>query len=103
MTDLDQFAAAALKGLLANPNFDELDDTDLATRAYEIASAMTEKRDHWNGIVAPTLTAEERGAVEVATQCVEAQRCQRHPEETWACEVLDEALTTLRDLLDRMK
>jgi hypothetical protein len=66
MTDLDTFAAAALKGLLANPNCDHLEDTDLALRAYEIASAMTEQRDHWNGIVAPTLTEAERDAIEAA-------------------------------------
>ena len=47
MTDIDQFAAAALSGMLANPNCDHLEDTDLASRAYEIASAMTEERDRW--------------------------------------------------------
>ena len=59
MTDLDQFAAAALKGLLANPNCDHLEDTDLATRAYEIASAMTEKRERWNKLTSPTLSEDD--------------------------------------------
>jgi hypothetical protein len=99
MTDLDQFAAAALKGLLANPNFDELDDTDLATRAYEIASAMTEKRDHWNGIVAPTLTAEEREGIEHACDMYEEWKdygATKHDAVLrWAA--------ALRNLLDRMR
>jgi len=47
MTDLDQFAAAALQGLMTNPSCNHLEDTDLALRAYEIASAMTEQRERW--------------------------------------------------------
>jgi hypothetical protein len=104
MTDLDQFAAAALKGLLANPNFDELDDTDLATRAYEIASAMTEKRDHWNGIVAPTLTDEERAALTLAwmnlSETARRGLQKGHSEEE--CEPLRAASHTIRKLLERL-
>jgi hypothetical protein len=84
MTDLDQFAAAALKGLLANPNCDHLEDTDLALRAYEIASAMTEQRDRW--AVAPTLTAEEREAILTAADLM----------------IGSKPAVTLRKLLERM-
>jgi hypothetical protein len=86
MTDLDQFAAAALKGLLANPNCDHLEDTDLALRAYEIASAMTEQRDRWNGIVAPTLTDAEREAILTAADLM----------------IGSKPAVTLRKLLERM-
>jgi hypothetical protein len=49
------------------------------------------------------LTDEEREAVEVATQCVQAQRAQHHPEETAAHELLDKSLAKLRSLLERLK
>jgi hypothetical protein len=49
------------------------------------------------------LTDAERGAIGVADQCIQAQRAQRHPEETRACELLDETLATLRSLLERTR
>jgi hypothetical protein len=64
MTDRDTFAAAALTGLLADQSLSDLGDTTLATRAYELASAMTEERDRIGGLLQPTLTDEEREAVE---------------------------------------
>jgi hypothetical protein len=48
MTDLDTFAAAALTGLLADQSLGDLEDTTLATRAYELASAMIEERVKWS-------------------------------------------------------
>jgi hypothetical protein len=57
------FAAAALTGLLADQSLSELADTTLATRAYELASAMTEERDRISGCLQPALTAAERDAI----------------------------------------
>jgi hypothetical protein len=47
------------------------------------------------------LTDEERAAIGVATQCIQAQMAQHHPEETEARELLDESLAALRSLLKR--
>lgn len=49
------------------------------------------------------LTDEERKAVGVALQCVEAARCQKHPEELAAAVTLIRADATLRKLLERTK
>jgi len=57
----DTFAAAALTGLLADQSLGDLGDTTLATRAYELASAMIEERVKWNR--AHALTDEERAAI----------------------------------------
>lgn len=48
------------------------------------------------------LTDAEREAVGVAMQCVEAARCQRHPEEEGEADLLHSVYHTLRGLLDRM-
>jgi hypothetical protein len=71
MTDRDTFAAAALTGLLADQSLSDLGDTTLATRAYELASAMTEERDRIGGLLQPTLTDEEREAIETAVRWLE--------------------------------
>jgi hypothetical protein len=71
MTDRDTFAAAALTGLLADQSLSDLGDTTLATRAYELASAMTEERDRIGGLLQPTLTDAEREAVETAVRWLE--------------------------------
>jgi hypothetical protein len=49
------------------------------------------------------LTDEERVAVGVAMQCVEAMRAQKHPEQEGERELLWGSLHTLRSLLERMK
>ena len=49
----------------------------------------------------PPLTEEERDAVGVALQCVEAARCQKHPEELAATVTLLRVAATLRRLLAR--
>jgi hypothetical protein len=62
----DTFAAAALTGLLADQSLGDLEDITLATRAFELASAMVEERDRISGFLPPTLTDEEREAVATA-------------------------------------
>jgi hypothetical protein len=47
------------------------------------------------------LTDAERTAIGVATQCIQAQMAQHHPDETKARELLDESLSALRSLLKR--
>jgi TATA-binding protein-associated factor Taf7 len=86
MTDLDQFAAAALQGLLANPNCDHLEDTDLATRAYEIASAMTEKRDHWNKLASPALSEDDHNRLTYIIEGMEDDK----DHDQWAVDFLKE-------------
>jgi hypothetical protein len=82
----DTFAAAALTGLLADQSLSDLGDTTLATRAYELASAMTEERDRIGGLLQPTLTDAEREAVE------------------WYANFPDGIhAATLRNLLERLK
>jgi hypothetical protein len=73
---------------------------DEAGCGVKYANAMA---DEIMRLRSPTLTAEEREAVEVATQCVQAQRAQHHPEETAAHELLDKSLAKLRSLLERLK
>ena len=70
MTNRDTFAAAALTGLLADDG-DRIDHamTEFTRRAYEWADAMLLER----GVVAceptnPTLTNEERRAIEFAIE-----------------------------------
>jgi len=89
MTDRDTFAAAALTGLLADQSLGDLGDTTLATRAYELASAMIEERVKWNR--APTLTDENRTAIEIVAD--------------WADDHLgkdDPGVVALRKLMERL-
>jgi hypothetical protein len=70
----DTFAAAALTGLLADQSLSDLGDITIATRAYELASAMIEERVKWSR--AHALTDAEREAIEDA-----AGICEEHSEE----------------------
>jgi hypothetical protein len=84
----DTFAAAALTGLLSDQSLGDLSDITLATRAFELASAMVEERDRISGFLPPTLTDEERAAIE---WCIFQQAT---PQRT---------AVTLRRLLERLK
>jgi hypothetical protein len=92
MTDIDTFAAAALTGLLADESLGHLGDTTLATRAYELASAMIEERERWNRAYAKSLTDEEREAIYRAEARL---RTAYVPD--------DETAATLRKMLERLK
>ena len=67
MTDRDEFAAAAMTGLLAGPGDKDFSMEYWARHAYGAADAMLRERER-NGAVSgcetPTLTAEEREAIE---------------------------------------
>jgi hypothetical protein len=86
MTDRDTFAAAALPGLLVNGPF----NTDAVPRlAYSMADAMIRERGNHSETPnsSPTLTDEEREAIELALS-----------------KRLDlDAIYTLRNLLERLK
>jgi hypothetical protein len=97
MTDRDTFAAAALTGLLADQSLGDLGDTTLATRAYELASAMIEERVKWNR--AHTLTDEEREAIETAMDGYIAWMDDNVALETPRVQA---KLATLRNLLERL-
>jgi hypothetical protein len=86
----DTFAAAALTGLLADQSLGELGDTTLATRAYELASAMIEERVKWSQLY--TLTDKEREAVDNMIHLIETQHDDYGKE-----------AHRLRNLLDRLK
>ena len=75
MTDLDLFATAALQGLLAIPDCEEVDDVNLAKRAYEVAWAMHDQRDHCNGVIQFTLTAKEQATIMSAIWDFEQAGC----------------------------
>jgi hypothetical protein len=97
MTDRDTFAAAALTGLLADQSLSDLGDITLATRAYELASAMIEERVKWNR--AHTLTAEEREAIKTVIGGFDMWVAQNGLTDD---ESLRLAVVTLRDLLERL-
>jgi hypothetical protein len=100
MTDRDTFAAAALTGLLADQSLGDLGDITLATRAYELASAMTEERDRISVYTQPTLTDEERKAVKTAVGAMGIWMADNNVMED---ESMRRAVLTLRSLLERTK
>jgi hypothetical protein len=91
MTDRDTFAAAALTGLLAGPGGKTAEQW--ALHAYSLADAMLRERER-NGAVSgcetPTLTAEEREAIQKALK--------------WALNLRDTGVTadSLRSILERL-
>jgi hypothetical protein len=59
MTDRDHFAAAALSGLLASDQYDQLvTPADYADTAYELADAMLRERERTNHDAAPAARAQ---------------------------------------------
>ena len=97
MTDLDLFATAALQGLLACPDCEDTDDLHLATRAYEIASAMHDKRERWNSIVPIVISDEELDAMEWGINWLTARfSMDDNP-------AAHKDLKTLRDMFERLK
>jgi hypothetical protein len=90
MTDRDHFAAAALTGLLASRC--DIDD-EAAERALWLADAMLRERAVTEPMTQPTLTDEERVAIDLA-----AGDSLNHPDPGGRAQWISR---TLRGLLER--
>ena len=75
-------------------------DVDVRKVAAEAESALAALRAWVHEL---QMNTAERRAVGVAMQCVEAARCQRHPEEESEADLLHSVYHTLGRMLDRVR
>ncbi|WP_353208458.1 hypothetical protein [Sphingorhabdus sp.] len=95
MTDRDYFAAAALTRGMGVLGYEQI-----AKSCYEMADVMLRERERHHipdaGKMVPTLTDEEREAIEWSINDQIEGGHQNHP-------IVKEVIVTLRTLLERMK